>query len=85
MNWTSEALKKIEQAPFFLRGMVKKLAEKKAAAEGIAEITAEHLARWKNEGMSGVEMPATPGGIFWTKKAKECRILCTRLAKNLEL
>jgi hypothetical protein len=71
MIWTAEALKKIEQAPFFLRGMVKKLAEKKAEAEGIAEITAEHLSRWKNEGMSGVEMPAKPGGIFWTKKAKE--------------
>lgn len=71
MNWSSEALKKIEQAPFFLRGMVKKLAEKKATAEGLTEITAEHLSRWKNEGMSGVEMPANPGGIFWTKKAKE--------------
>ncbi|MBI3605239.1 MAG: PCP reductase family protein [Nitrospirae bacterium] len=71
MNWTPEALKKIEQAPFFLRAMVKKLAEKKAEAAGIAEITPEHLTRWKNEGMSGVEMPAEPGGIFWTKKAKE--------------
>lgn len=71
MNWTPEALKKIERAPFFLRGMVKKLAEKKAEAEGLSEITPEHLDRWKNDGMAGVEMPATPGGIFWTKKAKE--------------
>ncbi|MHB8482056.1 MAG: PCP reductase family protein [Nitrospiria bacterium] len=71
MNWSAEALKKIELAPFFLRGMVKKLAEKKAEAEGISEITADHLTRWKNEGMAGVEMPAQPGGIFWTKKAKE--------------
>ncbi|MBI3594938.1 MAG: PCP reductase family protein [Nitrospirae bacterium] len=71
MNWTPDALKKIEQAPFFLRGMVKKLAEKKAETEGIAEITPEHLSRWKNEGMAGVEIPAQPGGIFWTKKAKE--------------
>ncbi len=71
MNWTVEALKKIELAPFFLRGMVKKLAENKAEAEGLTEITPEHLSRWKNEGMAGVEMPAQPGGIFWTKKARE--------------
>jgi hypothetical protein len=69
--WTEEALKRLENAPIFLRGMVKKLAEKKARQEGLATITPEHLARWKNETMGSVEAPTEAEGLFWTKKAKE--------------
>jgi hypothetical protein len=69
--WTEEALKRLENAPIFLRGMVKKLAEKKARQEGLGTITPEHLARWKNETMGMVEAPTEAGGLFWTKKAKE--------------
>src|SRR3990172_11358893 len=76
--WTGEALKRLENAPIFLRGMVKKLAKKKARQEGLDTITPDHLARWKNETMGMVEAPtdlpagqAGAGGLFWTKKAKE--------------
>ena len=69
--WTGEALKRLENAPIFLRGMVKKLAEKKARQEGLDTITPDHLARWKNETMGMVEAPTEAGGLFWTKKAKE--------------
>jgi len=71
VTWTEEALKRLENAPVFLRGMVKKLAEKKARQEGLGTITPEHLARWKNETMGAVEAPSEAGGLFWTKKAKE--------------
>lgn len=69
--WTEEALQRLENAPIFLRGMVKKLAEKKARQEGLTVITPDHLARWKNESMSAVEAPSEAGGLFWTKKAIE--------------
>lgn len=71
ITWTEEALERIERAPVFLRGMVRRLAEKKAREEGLSTITPEHLARWKNDSMSMVEAPTEPGGLFWTKKAKE--------------
>ena len=54
VTWTDEALKTVERAPFFLRGMVKKLAEKKAREKGIATITPEQLTQWKNEAMGGL-------------------------------
>ena len=54
INWTPEALKTVERAPFFLRGMVKRLAEKKAKEQGIGTITPDHLTRWKNEAMGGL-------------------------------
>jgi hypothetical protein len=69
--WTDEALKRLENAPIFLRGMVKRLAEKKARQEAIGTITPDHLARWKNETMGSVEAPTEAGGLFWTKKAVE--------------
>ncbi len=71
ITWTQEAEKRLENAPFFLRGMVRRLAEKKARQEGLSVITPEHLARWKNDSMAGVEAPSEPGGLFWTKKAME--------------
>ena len=52
--WTDEALKTVERAPFFLRGMVKRLAEKKAQEKGIGTITPEQLSQWKNEAMGGL-------------------------------
>ena len=69
--WTDEALKRVEKAPMFLRGMVKRLAEKKALQEGLAAVTPEDLARWKNDSMGQVVAPTEPGGLFWTKKALE--------------
>jgi len=37
--WTPEALARLERAPVFLRGMVRRLAEKKARELGENEIT----------------------------------------------
>jgi hypothetical protein len=78
--WTDEALKTIEKAPVFLRGMVRKLAEKKALELGIRTITPDHLSRWKNDAMGGLggeqglreaadQMKA--GHLPWTLAAKE--------------
>lgn len=71
VTWTEDALKRLENAPLFLRGMVRRLAERKAKQEGLTVITPEHLARWKNETMGQVEAPTEAGGLFWTQKAKE--------------
>ena len=54
IQWTEDALKSVEKAPLFLRGMVKKLAEKKARDMGLARITAEQLTQWKNESMGAM-------------------------------
>lgn len=80
IQWTPEAAKSIERAPIFLRGMVKRLAEKKAREQGVATITPEHLARWKGEAMGGLGGEAgmkeaadqmQQGHLPWTLAAKE--------------
>jgi hypothetical protein len=80
IQWTPDAAKSIERAPIFLRGMVKRLAEKKAREQGIATITPEHLARWKGEAMGGLGGEAglkdaadqmQKGHLPWTLAAKE--------------
>ena len=43
VRWSDGALKRMERAPMFLRGMVRRLAEKKARELGYAEITEEIL------------------------------------------
>ena len=43
IQWTGEALQRMERAPVFLRGMVKRLAERKARELGYTVITAEIL------------------------------------------
>jgi hypothetical protein len=49
--WTEEAQQRMERAPAFLRGMVRRLAEKKARELGYAEITAEILDQFKSQMM----------------------------------
>lgn len=80
MEWTEDALKSVEKAPLFLRGMVKKLAEKKAREQGLARITAEQLSVWKNESMGamggekGLQEAAdqmAKGHLPWTLAARE--------------
>jgi hypothetical protein len=44
----------MERAPIFLRGMVRRVAEKKARELGIAEITEEILDRFKGQMMGGM-------------------------------
>ena len=46
-TWTSDALERLERAPIFLRGMVKRLAEKKAGELGREKITSELLDQFK--------------------------------------
>ncbi|HET6464466.1 MAG TPA: PCP reductase family protein [Nitrospiria bacterium] len=80
IRWTEDALKSVEKAPVFLRGMVKKLAEKKAREMGLLKITAEQLAQWKNESMGalggekGLQEAAdqmAKGHLPWTLAARE--------------
>ena len=49
--WTPDALERLERAPVFLRGMVKRLAEKKAGELGREEITSELLDQFKKQMM----------------------------------
>ena len=80
IQWTEDALKSVEKAPLFLRGMVKKLAEKKARETGLTRITAEQLTVWKNESMGamggekGLQEAAdqmAKGHLPWTLAARE--------------
>ncbi len=78
--WNEAAMERLKLAPVFLRGMVKKLAEKKARELGIGVITAEHLAEWKNASMGGMGGEAglkeaadqiAKGQLPWTQAAKQ--------------
>ena len=59
VRWTPEAEARVARAPMFLRGMVRRLAEKRARAEGIRVITPELMTRYKSE-MMGL---AASGGV----------------------
>src|SRR5580765_5568485 len=54
VRWTDEASNRLERAPLFLRGMVRRLAEKKARELGYAEITEEILDQFKNQMMGSM-------------------------------
>ncbi len=78
--WTDEALQRMERAPVFLRGMVKRLAEKKARELGHREITAPLLDQFKSQmmgrmggaaGMTAAAETLEQGGVPWTAAAKE--------------
>jgi hypothetical protein len=70
--WTPEAEVRLRRAPAFLRGMVRRLAEKRARAEGLATITPEVMTRYKQEMMgvaaSGV-YAVPPPAVAWTSEA----------------
>ena len=80
IRWTEAALKRMERAPSFLRGMVRRLAEKKARELGYAEITEATLEQFKNQmmggmgGASGLADAAeamAQGRLPWTATAKD--------------
>ena len=80
IRWTDEASTRLERAPLFLRGMVRRLAEKKARELGCAEITGELLDRFKNQmmggmggesGMADAADAMAQGRLPWTAAAKE--------------
>lgn len=79
IRWTDEALQRLERAPIFLRGMVRRLAEKKARELGYHEITAQILDQFKSQMMGGMGGEAgmaaaaeqlERGRIPWTAAAR---------------
>ncbi|MDA0738751.1 MAG: PCP reductase family protein [Nitrospirae bacterium] len=79
-TWTPDALQRIERAPIFLRGMVKRLAEKKAGELGVEVITGELLDQFKAQMMGGMGGEAgmaeaadqmAKGRLPWTAEAKK--------------
>jgi hypothetical protein len=80
VRWTEGALKRMERAPMFLRGMVTRLAEKKARELGYAEITEARLEQFKSQmmgamggesGMAEAAEAMAQGRLPWTAAAKE--------------
>ena len=80
VRWTDEASKRLERAPLFLRGMVRRLAEKKARELGCAEITGDLLDQFKSQmmggmggesGMADAAEQMAQGHLPWTAAAKE--------------
>ena len=80
IGWTDDASKRLERAPLFLRGMVRRLAEKKARELGYAEITGELLDQFKNQmmgsmggesGMADAAKQMAEGRLPWTAAAKD--------------
>lgn len=80
VRWTDGALKRMERAPLFLRGMVRRLAEKKARELRLTEITEETLDHFKNQmmgrmggesGMADAAAQMEQGRLPWTAAAKD--------------
>jgi Proto-chlorophyllide reductase 57 kD subunit len=80
VRWTDGALRRLERAPIFLRGMVRRLAEKKARELGLEEITEEILEQFKGQmmgrmggeaGMASAAEEMSSGHLPWTAAAKE--------------
>ena len=80
IRWTEGALKRMERAPMFLRGMVRRLAEKKARDLGYGEILEALVEQFKRQWMGGMGGAAgmteaaeamAQGRLPWTAAAKE--------------
>ena len=80
VRWTDEASNRLARAPIFLRGMVRRLAEKKARELGCTEITEDLLEQFKNQmmggmggesGMADAAEQMAQGHLPWTAAAKE--------------
>ncbi len=81
IQWTPEAEARLSKAPFFLRGMVRRLSEKKATELGLSVITEEVLAQFKEKMMnpmiqSGAGASHEAAGVevkplAWTREAEE--------------
>jgi GNAT superfamily N-acetyltransferase len=73
IRWTPEAEARLGRAPAFLRGMVRRLAERRARAEGIAVITPELMGRYKQEmmGLAASGAYTVPSGaVTWAPEAE---------------
>ena len=80
IRWTDGALKRMDRAPIFLRGMVRRVAEKKARELGYEEITEEVLEQFKGQMMGGMGGEAgmtaaaeelAKGRLPWTAAARD--------------
>ncbi len=81
ITWTPEAEDRLKRAPFFLRGMVRRLSEKKARELGITTITEQVLAGFKDKMMNpmagaGTGVAHKAAGVetkplAWTREAEE--------------
>ena len=80
VRWSEGALQRMERAPIFLRGMVRRLAEKKARELGYPEITEHILDEFKNQmmgrmggesGMTAAAEQMGKGQLPWTAAARE--------------
>jgi len=78
--WTEDALQRMERAPVFLRGMVRRLAEKKARELGYPEITGAILDQFKGQmmgrmggeaGMAAAADQMAQGKLPWTAAARD--------------
>ncbi|RMH05630.1 MAG: hypothetical protein D6704_09110, partial [Nitrospirae bacterium] len=78
--WTTEACERLERAPAFLRGMVKRLAEKKARELGETTITAQLLDQFKRQmmgrmggdaGLVDAAARMEQGHLPWTAEARK--------------
>lgn len=79
IRWTEGALQRMERAPIFLRGMVKRLAEKKARELGYEEIDEIKLDQFKGQmmgsmggatGMASAAEAMEKGQLPWTAAAR---------------
>ncbi|HSE96347.1 MAG TPA: PCP reductase family protein [Methylomirabilota bacterium] len=70
VDWTQGAEERLRRAPLFLRGMVRRLAEKRARAEGIRVITPELMTRYKAEMMALAAPGGDAGPVPWTPAAE---------------
>ncbi len=79
-TWTADAMERLERAPVFLRGMVKRLAEKKAHELGKGEITGDLLDQFKRQmmgsmggqaGMADAAGQIAQGKLPWTAEARK--------------
>jgi len=81
IQWTPEAEERLKKAPFFLRGMVRKISEKKARELHITVITEDILNQFKDKMMNpmiaeGGTMAHEAAGVeikpvAWTREARE--------------
>ena len=79
-TWTADARERLARAPVFLRGMVKRLAEKKAHELGKSEITGALLDQFKRQmmgsmggqtGMAEAAGQIERGQLPWTAEARK--------------
>lgn len=68
--WEEDATRRLEKAPAPLRGMVKRLAEKRASEMGFQVITSDLLSRIRSE-LMGEAVETNRSSVSWTQEAQK--------------